>query len=210
MIAINPAELERSQIYKLLTGSIVPRAIAWVSSQADDGTLNLAPFSYFTAVSANPPLILFCSGTRSTDGSNKDTHNNIKANGEFVINFVNAPNAEAMNISATELPATVDEFKRANLTPLASKMISVPRVAESPIHFECKLHEIVSAGDGNIIIGEVVYMHFQEGVYQEGNYIDIETYQPIARLAGANYAHITDIFQLQRPPSEIKYSFYCL
>ncbi|GAB5493809.1 MAG: flavin reductase family protein [Phototrophicaceae bacterium] len=204
MITINPAELERKQVYKLLTGSIVPRAIAWVSSQAEDGTLNLAPFSYFTAVSAEPPLILFCSGTRSADGSTKDTYNNIKANGEFVINFVNAPNAEAMNITATELPADVDEFERANLISIASKIISVPRVAESPIHFECKLHEIVSAGDGHIIIGEVVYMHFQKGVYEDGDYINIEAYQPLARLSGANYAHITDIFQLQRPPSEIK------
>ena len=122
----------------------------------------------------------------------------------FVINFVNAPNAEAMNITATELPADVNEFERANLSPLASKIISVPRVAQSSIHFECKLHEIVAAGDGNIIIGEVVYMHFQEGVYQAGNYINIEAYQPIARLAGKDYAHITDIFQLERPPSEIK------
>lgn len=204
MITINPADLEHGQIYKLMTGSIVPRAIAWVSSQADDGTLNLAPFSYFTAVSANPPLVLFCSGTRSADNSNKDTHNNIKATGEFVINFVDFANAEAMNITATELPADVDEFERAKLTPIASTVISVPRVAESPIHFECKLHQIVSAGDGHIVIGEVVYMHFREDVYQEGHYINIDNLQPIARLAGANYGHIRDIFQLQRPPSEIK------
>ena len=204
MITINPADLERGQVYKLLTGSIVPRAIAWVSSQAQDGTLNLAPFSYFTAVSANPPLILFCSGTRSANNGNKDTYNNVKTTGEFVVNFVNVANAEAMNITATELPADIDEFERAKLTPFASEIVNVPRVAESPIHFECKLHQIVSAGDGHVVIGEVVYMHFREDVFQEGNYIDTEAYQPLARLAGANYGHISNIFQLQRPPSEIK------
>lgn len=204
MITINPADLERGQVYKLLTGSIVPRAIAWVSSQAQDGTLNLAPFSYFTAVSANPPLILFCSGTRSADNGNKDTYNNVKTTGEFVVNFVNVANAEAMNITATEVPAHVDEFERAKLTPIPSEIVNVPRVAESPIHFECKLHQIVSAGDGHVVIGEVVYMHFREDVFQEGNYIDTEAYQPLARLAGANYGHISNIFQLQRPPSEIK------
>lgn len=204
MTAINPAELERSQVYKLLTGSIIPRAIAWVSSQSDDGTLNLAPFSYFTAVSANPPMVLFCPGTRSAGNGEKDTYNNIKATGEFVINFVNLDTAEAMNISATEVPPDVDEFVRAGVTPIASELISVPRVAESPIHFECKLHQIVDAGDGHVVIGEVVYMHFQEGVYEEGNTINVEAYQPIARLAGSNYAQLGNLFQMTRQASEIK------
>ena len=204
MITINPSEIERGQVYKLLTGSIIPRAIAWVSSQASDGTLNLAPFSYFTAVSANPPMVLFCPGTRSADKGDKDTYHNVKATGEFVINFVNAATAEAMNITATEVAPDVNEFERAGLTPVASKLISVPRVAESPIHFECKLHQIVDAGDGHIVIGEVVYMHFQDDVYEDGNYINVEAYQPIARLAGANYSHLSDFFQLTRPPSEIK------
>ncbi|MDQ7027037.1 MAG: flavin reductase family protein [Anaerolineae bacterium] len=204
MKEINPADLERSQVYKLLTGSIVPRAIAWVSSMSADGTRNLAPFSYFTAVSANPPLVLFCPGTRGTDGGNKDTYHNVKATGEFVINFVNAANAEAMNITATELPAAVDEFEYAGLTPILSKHVNVPRVQESPIHFECKLHQIVDAGDGHIVIGEVLYMHFDEAVFKEGNYIDVAALQPIARLAGPNYAHLSDFFQLNRAPSEVK------
>jgi len=203
MITINPAELGRSQVYKLLTGSIVPRAIAWVSSQSNDGVLNLAPFSYFTAVSANPPMVLFCPGTRAAGNGEKDTYNNVKVSGEFVINFVDAANAEAMNITATVVPPDVDEFERAGLTPVASTVVSVPRVAESPIHFECKLEKIVDVGDSHIVIGEVVYMHFRDGVYKDGNYIDMEAYQPIARLAGSDYAHLSNIFQLQRPPSEI-------
>lgn len=204
MKEINPTDLERGQVYKLLTGSIVPRAIAWVSSISAEGTNNLAPFSYFTAVSANPPLVLFCSGTRGADGGEKDTYHNVKATGEFVINFVNAATAEAMNITATEVPAEVDEFERAGLTAIPSKHVNVPRVQESPIHFECKLHQIVDAGDGHIVIGEVVYMHFDEAVFKEGNYIDIEALQPIARLSGPNYARLSDFFQLNRAPSEVK------
>jgi flavin reductase (DIM6/NTAB) family NADH-FMN oxidoreductase RutF len=200
---INPATLERSQVYKLLTGSIVPRAIAWVSSVSADGTRNLAPFSYFTAVSANPPMVIFCPGTRGTDGGEKDTYHNVKATGEFVINVVNAANADAMNITATELPATVDEFERAGLTPIPSKCVNVPRVKESPIHFECKLHQIVDAGDGHVVIGEVVYMHFDEAIYKEGNYIDVEALQPIARLAGPQYAHLHHFFEMKRRPPEI-------
>ncbi|MEL6407307.1 MAG: flavin reductase, partial [Chloroflexota bacterium] len=98
----------------------------------------------------------------------------------------------------------IDEFERAGVTPLASEKISVPRVQESPIHFECTLHQIVEAGDGHIVIGEVVAMHFADAVYQEGNYINTEALKPIGRLAGPNYAHITDFFQLKRPPSEIE------
>jgi flavin reductase (DIM6/NTAB) family NADH-FMN oxidoreductase RutF len=201
---INPADLERGQVYKLLTGSIVPRAIAWVSSVSADGTRNLAPFSYFTAVSANPPMVIFCPGTRGTDNGDKDTYHNVKATGEFVINFVNAANAEAMNITATEVPAEVDEFERAGLTPIPSKMVNVPRVQESPIHFECKLHQIVDAGDGHVVIGEVLYMHFDEAVFKAGNYIDVEALQPLARLAGPQYAYLHHVFEMKRLPPEIK------
>ena len=201
MKEINPADLERSQVYKLLTGSIVPRAIAWVSSVSADGSRNLAPFSYFTAVSAEPPMIIFCPSKRGT--GEKDTYLNVKATGEFVVNFVNAANAEAMNITATEVPATVDEFERAGLTPIPSKLVNVPRVQESPIHFECKLHQIVDVGDGHVVIGEVIYMHFDESVFKEGNYIDVEALQPVARLAGPQYAHLHNFFEMKRLPSEI-------
>ncbi|MEL7435690.1 MAG: flavin reductase family protein [Chloroflexota bacterium] len=204
MKTIYPSDIERKENYKLLTGSIVPRAIAWVSSQDADGNLNLAPFSYFTAVSANPPMVIFCTSLRSSDNGRKDTYHNVQATGEFVINFVSEDLADAMNITAQEVAPQIDEFERAGVTPLASEKIRVPRVQESPIHFECKLHQIVEAGDGHIVIGEVLAMHFADTVYQEGNYINTEALKPIGRLAGPNYAHITDFFQLKRPPSEIE------
>jgi len=207
-VEINPKDIPSNQIYKLMTGSIVPRPIAWVSTVDSEGNPNLAPFSYFTAASDNPPTIIFCSGIRSADGQPKDTYLNIKATGEYVINFVNEATADAMNITATEVPADVNEFERADLTAIPSKLINVPRVQESPISFECKLSQVVTISDqpggGHIIIGEIVYMHFDDAVYKEGHYIDLEAYKPIGRLTGNQYAHINDIFSLHRPPSEIK------
>jgi flavin reductase (DIM6/NTAB) family NADH-FMN oxidoreductase RutF len=202
MIEINPNEIEHNQVYKLLTGSLVPRPIAWVSTVNSYGQPNLAPFSFFTAVGSSPPMVLFCPGTRA--GGEKDTYYNVKATGEFVVNFVNEATAEAMNITATEVSADVNEFERAGLRAIASKIVNVPRVKESPIQFECKLHEMVHLPGAHIVIGEIVYMHFDEAVYKEGNYIDIAAYQPIGRLAGNMYAHIEDLFKLIRPPSEIE------
>lgn len=204
---IVPEELAYRDIYKLLTGSIIPRPIAWVSTLNDAGQPNLAPFSFFTAVSSKPPTILFCPGIRSTDGGQKDTYHNIRASEEFVINFVTEALAEAMNITATELPPEVNEFERAGLTPAPSTAVRPPRVAESPIHFECRLKQIVTIhdnpGGGHIVIGEVVHMHFDDSVYKEGNYIDLQAYDAIGRLAGGGYARTRDQFIIQRLPPEI-------
>jgi len=207
---INPNDFAPREVYKLLTGSIVPRPIAWVSTVDGDGIPNLAPYSFFTAVCAKPPTVMFCPGYRYSDDGQKDTYHNVQATGEFVVNFVNEATAEAMNITAVEAPPTVNEFERANLTAVPGKMVNVPRVQESPISFECKLNQIVTINDqvggGHIVIGTVVYMHFAEGILQEGNYVDLEVYQPIGRMMGGGYAHINDFFTMDRPPSEVKKS----
>jgi flavin reductase (DIM6/NTAB) family NADH-FMN oxidoreductase RutF len=208
ILDIIPSDLPEREVYKLLTGAIVPRAIAWVSSVSADGQPNLAPFSFFTAVCSEPPTILFCTGVRTTDAGLKDTLNNIRATGEFVVNFVTEPLAEKMNITATELPAHVNEFARAGLTPEPAKLVNVPRVAESPIHFECKLNQVVTISDapggGSIVIGTVVYMHFSDTVYLPGNKINFAAYQPIGRLAGSGYARVNDFFDIHRLPPEIE------
>ncbi len=136
----NLADLASKDIYKLMTGSVVPRPIAWVSTQAKDGSLNVAPYSYFNAVSADPPAIMFSTGQKD-ENTQKDTLTNIINSKEFVVNIVNQATAEAMNTTAIAAPHGVSEFELAGLTPAPSKSIKAPRVKESPIHFECELLE---------------------------------------------------------------------
>lgn len=205
---LNTADLSHRDLYKLLTASVIPRPIAWVSTIDAHGQPNLAPFSFFNAVCSNPPTVLFCTSVRNTDGGQKDTYHNIRAVGEFVINFVTEPLAEAMNISATELPPEVNEFERAGVTPSPARVVKPPRVAESPIHFECRLQQIVTINDqpggGHIIIGTVLHMHFDESVYREGHYVDQSAYTAIGRTTGSGYVRTRDRFDLPRFPSEIR------
>jgi flavin reductase (DIM6/NTAB) family NADH-FMN oxidoreductase RutF len=199
--------LPHREIYKLLTGCIVPRPIAWVSTINADGQPNLAPFSFFAPVCSNPPTLLFCPSVRAADHGQKDTLHNIRATGEFVVNCVTETLAEAMNLTSTEFPADVNEFEAAHLTPVPSVAVKPPRVAESPIHFECVVQQILTIGaeigGGNIVIGTIVQIHCDERVWREGNYIDIAAYQPVGRLMGAGYSRTRDVFSLRRPESQI-------
>ncbi|GAB1422489.1 flavin reductase family protein [Anaerolineales bacterium] len=191
-------ELSRKEVYKLLIGSVQPRPIAWVSTLNAEGQANLAPFSFFTVVSPNPPTICFCPTTRELDQSDKDTLNNIIETGEFVVNFVPTALVEQMNISATEYGPEVDEFEKAGLTKAPSRMVKAPRIAESPIQYECKLHDLIRIGDGNLVLGTVLYFHVDESVYM-GNYkIDALAWQPLGRLAGNDYASVKETFEVKR------------
>ena len=205
---INPNDLTTRDLYKLLSGAILPRPIAWVSTVDSAGAPNLAPFSFFNAVCSNPPTLLFCSGIRGADQSPKDTYHNVRATGEFVVNFVTEALAEAMNLTAAELPAGVNEFEQAGLEAAPGIRINVPHVAATPIFFECKLREIVTIseepGGGHIIIGTVVHLHVDDAVYRDGHYIDLDAYQPVGRLMGSGYCRVTDTFELLRPPSQIR------
>lgn len=202
---INPAELSRKDRYKLLTGTVIPRPIAWVSSMDGAGNLNLAPFSYFNAVSASPMVLMFSAGIHS-DGRRKDTWANVDQVGEFVVNLTNEETAEAMNRSATVLPAGMSEFPWAGVTPAPSETISVPRVAEAPVSFECKLRQIViiseEPGGGAAIFGDVQRIHIREEIYQ-GGYVLLEPFKPIGRLAGPRYTRVNNVFEMFRlPPPE--------
>ena len=195
--------------YKLMTGAVVPRPIAWVSTVDVDGRPNLAPFSYFMPVSEAPFLLAFCPGIRTITMMEKDTLRNIRATGEFVINMVSAEVAEAMNVTATELPPAVDEFERAGLSAVPSARIRPPRVGESKISFECRLWRIVDiaerrAGSGSIVIGEALYAHVDDDVIDGGGRIDFERYRPVGRLAGALFCHVSGLFELVRLPPEIR------
>ena len=205
---ITPSEISLHAMYKLITGTIVPRAIGWVSTLNSEGQPNLAPFSYFTAVCAKPPTILFCPGVRGRDLSPKDTLQNLRATGEFVVNIVTEELAEAMNTTATELPADVNEFELAGLSTTPSKIVSPPRLTESPVNYECKVTEIVDIGAGgrgagSVVIGEVLHLHVADNVMQLDFHIDVQALKPIGRLAGPNYAYIRETFEMIRPPSQV-------
>lgn len=195
-------------VHKLLYAAVTPRPIAWVSTVDAAGTPNLAPYSFFNAVCSFPPTVMFCPGYRA-DPHPKDTLANIRETGEFVVNFVSHANAQAMNISAQDVPPSVNEFEQAGVTPLASVAVKPPRVAESLIHFECTLNQIVPVheqpGGGYIVIGTVVHMHADAQVYDiEKDYIDFDAYDVLGRMAGQGYCTTRDRFDLQRPPSQLR------
>lgn len=205
---INPTEIPAAALNRIIIGSVVPRPIAWVSTVDQSGKPNLALFSFFNAVCYSPPTLLFCPGVRATDSGTKDTLGNIRATNEFVINIVTEELAEAMNITATELPLDVNEFELAGLTAAPSARVRPPRVGESLVSFECTLNQIVAIGDGSlgsgwIVIGNVVHIHAADEVMLPDYKIDIRALKPIGRLAGFNYTRVNDIFEIKRLPSRI-------
>jgi flavin reductase (DIM6/NTAB) family NADH-FMN oxidoreductase RutF len=197
----DPNNLEASSIYKLLTGAIIPRPIGWISTIDENGINNLAPFSYFNAVADDPPHVMF--STARTNNSNKDTLNNVLANGQFVVNMVTEDLVEKMNISAQAVPSEVDEFVLANVTPIASIKVKPKRVKDAKITFECEMvhHYFIENKNGGgacVVIGRIVMMHFDDSVLLENYKINLENYKPIARLAGSNYANIGQLFSVKR------------
>jgi flavin reductase (DIM6/NTAB) family NADH-FMN oxidoreductase RutF len=205
---ISPETLPWKSMYKLMIGSILPRPIGWISSINAEGCANLAPFSFFNAVCSNPPTVLFCPSVRSTDGASKDTLNNISVTGEFVVNIVTEDLATAMNLTSTEFPPEIDEIEAAGLTPIPSKMVKPPRIGESPIHYECRVIEVINIGDepggGSIVVGRVVHLHVSDEVLLGTDKIDLARLKPVGRLAGSAYCRVTDIFEMVRPPSQVK------
>ncbi|MCB0107626.1 MAG: flavin reductase family protein [Caldilineaceae bacterium] len=199
----NPETIDSTLTYKLLSGVIVPRPIGWISTVGPDGVNNLAPYSFFNAVSGDPPHVLFCSGKRS--GNHKDSAGNALATGEFVVNLVSESTAEAMNITATELPADVDEFAYAGLTALSSVLVAAPRVGESLVNLECKVvHSYEIEGGGSVIVvGRVVMMHVADKILDERNRINYAAYKPVGRLAGSGYCRVNDLFEMERPASRL-------
>ena len=187
--------------YRVLTGVVVPRPIALVSSIDNDGVLNLAPFSFFNAVASEPPTIVF-SSNRNTPHKPKDTLANIEANGEFVVNVVVDDIAQAMNATAAEYPAEVSEFDVAGLTPVPSQVVRPPRVLESPVNMECKLNRVVPLGnpghEHGLVIGEIVLMHVRDDII-DGHRINHQLLKPVGRLAGSMYCFTADVYEMARP-----------
>jgi flavin reductase (DIM6/NTAB) family NADH-FMN oxidoreductase RutF len=201
-VIVDPAAAEPRDIYKLMVGAIVPRPIAFVSTLSADGMLNLAPFSFFTAISANPPVVCFCPMIRGSDGKRKDTLNNIEATGEFVVNVVSEEFVEKMNLCAPEYGPEVDEFQVSGLTPVASDLVKPPRVRESRVQMECRLmqalHVSVKPLGGSIVLGEVLRFHVDDFVVA-GFAIDPDKLNAVGRMGGPAYSRTRDRFDLERP-----------
>jgi len=187
--------------YKFLIGSILPRPIAVVSTLNLDGTNNVAPFSFFTAVSAKPMIIAFCPMIRSSTGQMKDTPVNILREKEFVVNFVHEDLAQKINMTSTELPYGEDEFKFAGLTALDSEVVKAKRIKESLIHFECIFRDQLNYGDmpgaGQLITGEVVRIHVAEEIMENGKIVT-QKYKPVGRGAGNDWFKCDSTFVLER------------
>ena len=194
---IDPSTLDAASNYKLLIGSILPRAIGWVSTQSRDGVANLAPISFFTAVGRKPPIVSITLQPRSDGVTLKDTFVNIRDTGEFVVNLVTLQTAHAMHRSAFEFASDVDEFTAVGLEKEASAAVAPPRVKDSPISLECKLERILPMGDlgDHVVFGEVVRFNIRDDVYLQGGRIDTGALQAVGRLA-AEYTLVQNAFAL--------------
>ena len=200
MISINPKQNSERDNYKLLIGSIIPRPIAFVTTQSEDGVVNGAPFSYFNIVSSNPPMVSLA--IQRAGGGVKDTARNIYDNQQFVVHIVDVENVAKINETAASLPASVSEIELANLTLIPSENISIPGVKEAKIRMECRLVQAIPLGgeepSSDLFIGEVVQFHIDEAIYKDGR-IDPKGLSAVSRLAGSSYATIGNIFSLERP-----------
>ncbi|TDL75902.1 flavin reductase family protein [Peribacillus frigoritolerans] len=201
MLSINPAANTERENYKLLTGSIIPRPIAFITSLAEDGTLNGAPFSYFNIVSANPPMISV--SVQRSGGIQKDTARNIRSLKEFAVHIVDEGNVEKINITAASLKPDQSEVELAQLTPVESSRIAVPGIKEAKVRMECVLEQVIELGGDDLpgcdlIIGKIVQFHVEDSIYEKGR-IDPDGLGAVSRLAGNDYAKVGELFSIERP-----------
>ncbi len=189
-------------VYRAIVGIVTPRPIAWVTTVDGKGRVNLAPFSFFNAFGANPPIVVF-SPTLRRDGSKKDTLFNLYEVGEFVLSAAVEDLAEKMNATSKELSRGESEAEFVGLELEASTKVRPPRVAESPVHMECRVRQIMSMGEGpiaaNLVIGEVLLIHIADAVLDAKGTVDPRKLRTIARLGGDYFCRSTDLFEMERP-----------
>jgi flavin reductase (DIM6/NTAB) family NADH-FMN oxidoreductase RutF len=198
---IDAAALDPTSAYKLLIGSILPRAIGWVSTLSRDGVANLAPISFFTAVGRKPPMISLSLQPRSDGVTLKDTFVNIRDTGEFVVNMATLAHAHQLHRSAFEFASDVDEFVAVGLEKEPSVAVRPPRVKGAPIAIECKLDRIIPIGDlgDHVVFGEVLRFHVRDDIYLDGGRIDTAAVQAVGRLA-AEYTLVHNAFTTPLEP----------
>jgi flavin reductase (DIM6/NTAB) family NADH-FMN oxidoreductase RutF len=193
---IDPAYLDAETAYRLITGVVVPRPIAWVTSLSGSGVVNLAPFSAFTFVAPKPPMLAISVGRKG--GIYKDTAQNILNNEEYVVHIADSSLMNAVHESSTEHPPDVSEVEELRLSTLPGERIKVPRLAAAPIAMECRFRQCLEFGEtrSRLIVGEVLVFHIRDGLLNNGK-IETEALDPIARIAGPRYAKLGEIVTLK-------------
>jgi flavin reductase (DIM6/NTAB) family NADH-FMN oxidoreductase RutF len=191
-----------------LKACVVPRPIGWISTISAAGLANLAPFSFFNLLSYDPPFVLFSAGTHEADGGRKDTVVNVEATGEFVYNMATWAQRTQMNATASIVARGVDELTAVGLEPLPSRLVRPPRVKGSPVHFECRLHQVVvlpgrrPAAEHQLVIGRVVAVHVDDDVIAPDGRLDVLKMRPIARLGYKDYASVEATFEMPKSTPE--------
>jgi len=203
-----PSQISHSELYGIILNSVAPRPIAWVSTLSASGQPNLAPFSFFNAVCIDPPLLAFAPGlrqpkqTNSPHGEPKDTLRNVRETKEFVVNIVTFDLLQPMNVTSGEYDSSINEFELAKVTPAPSQLVRPARVAESPVSFECKLHQIIDFSpaptSSSLVIGEVVSIHINDAHIKNGK-LDRNSLDLVGRMGGIQYTRTTNRVELARP-----------
>lgn len=206
---INPAEMPIPKLHQYILGSVSPRPISFASTLDADGNPNLAPFSFFTAVGSNPPMVIFSPARSGRDNTTKHTLDNVEATREVVINIVNFPIVEQMSLASSPYPKGVNEFIKSGLTPIPSEKVKPFRVKESIVSMECIVRDVIHTGDkggaGNIVLCEIVLIHIDDNILDSDGRMDPYKMDLVARMGGEYYARIIpeSIFVLPQPKTEV-------
>jgi len=209
MLTIDPKTEKTALVHKYILGAVAPRPIAFASTVDGDGNLNLSPFSFFNAFSANPPILIFSPARRVRGNTIKHTLENVLANKEVVISIVTAEMAQQVSLSSCDFEKGVNEFEKAGFTPVKSEKVTPFRVKESPVNFECKVNEVIAlgreGGAGNLVICEVLKIHIDESILDEDKNIDPLKLGALSRLGGNWYGKATkdSLFQIVKPIGKI-------
>lgn len=208
MLSIDPKKTPIPQLFGHLTGAVGPRPIAFASTVDKNGTVNLAPFSFFNVFSANPPILVFSPARSGRDNSTKNTLDNVQEVAECTVNIVNYAIVQQMSLTSTAYPKGVNEFVKSGLTELPSETVQPPRVKESPVQFECKVIEVKALGNkggaGNLVICEILKMHIDNEVLNENGIIDPVKIDQVSRLGANWYGRAKEgLFEVPKPSGKI-------
>ncbi len=204
MLTIDPKELAIPKLFGHLTGAVGPRPIAFASTINAQGEVNLAPFSFFNVFGANPPILVYSPSRSGRDNSTKDTLDNVLEVPECTVNIVNYAMVQQMSLASTAYKKGINEFVKSGLTEAASETIKPPRVAESPVQFECKVIEVKALGDkggaGNLVICEILKIHIDESILDENGHIDPIKIDQVARMGANWYSRAKEgLFEVPKP-----------